>query len=29
MMKQLQAMQSGKMKMPRGFNPSRMMRGKM
>jgi len=29
MMKQLQAMQTGKMKMPRGFNPSRLMRGKM
>lgn len=29
MMKQLQAMQSGKMKMPRGFNPSKMMRGRM
>jgi signal recognition particle subunit SRP54 len=29
MMKQLQAMQSGKMKMPRGFNPGKMMRGKM
>ncbi len=29
MMKQLQAMQSGKMKMPRGFNPAKMMRGKM
>jgi signal recognition particle subunit SRP54 len=29
MMKQLQAMQSGKMKMPRGFNPGKMMRGRM
>lgn len=28
MMRQLQAMQSGKMKMPRGFNPARMMRGR-
>ncbi|HEX9995606.1 MAG TPA: signal recognition particle protein [Abditibacterium sp.] len=27
MMKQLQAMQSGKMKMPRGFNPGKMMKG--
>ncbi len=29
MMKQLQAMQSGKMKMPRGFNPAKMMKGRM
>jgi len=29
MMKQLQAMQTGKMKMPRGFGMSKMMRGKM
>jgi len=28
MMRQLAAMQSGKMKMPRGFNPGRMMRGR-
>ncbi len=28
MMKQLQAMQTGKMKMPRGFNPANMMRGR-
>lgn len=29
MMKQLQAMQTGKMKMPRGFNPAKMMKGRM
>jgi signal recognition particle subunit SRP54 len=29
MMKQLQAMQSGKMKMPRGFNPAKMMKGRI
>ncbi len=29
MMKQLQAMQSGKMKMPRGFNAAKMMKGRM
>ena len=28
MMKQLQAMQTGKMKMPRGFNPAKMMKGR-
>ncbi|RYX81898.1 signal recognition particle protein [bacterium] len=28
MMKQLQAMQTGKMKLPRGFNPAKMMRGR-
>jgi signal recognition particle subunit SRP54 len=28
MMKQLQAMSTGKMKIPRGFNPARMMRGR-
>ena len=28
MMKQLQAMQTGKMKMPRDFNPAKMMRGR-
>ena len=29
MMKQLQAMQTGKMKLPRGFNPAKMMKGRM
>jgi signal recognition particle subunit SRP54 len=28
MMRQLQAMQTGKMKIPRGFNPARLMRGR-
>ncbi len=29
MMKQLQGMQTGKIKMPRGFNPAKMMKGRM